>query len=136
MLVRACTAGVLGSLVVIVVVCLGAMAAPAPEPPLVLREVRASSTAVPPPGPAAEVSPTRTAASSRRARVVGAERDEVNLRAEPGTRGSRLKGLTGGTELELLGHEVETNGRTWRDVRDPTDGSEGWVAAEFLAPDR
>jgi len=48
--------------------------------------------------------------------------------------GLRLKGLFDGTELELLGEDVEADGRTWRNVHDPTDHSEGWVAAEFLDP--
>jgi hypothetical protein len=133
MLARACTAGVLGSLVVIGAVYLGTMAAPTPEP-LVLHEARPSPTTAQTPSPAAEVSASPTTARSRRARIVGAGQQEVNLRALPGIRGARLKGLIDGAELELLGHEVETNGRSWRDVRDPTDGTEGWVAAELLAP--
>ena len=67
-----------------------------------------------------------------RVRVVGAGADEVNLRAEPSMSGARLKGLADDTELELLGDDVEADGRIWRNVRDPTDRSEGWVAAEFL----
>ena len=68
-------------------------------------------------------------------RVVGAGADdEVNLRAEPSMSGARLKGLSDDMELELLGEDVEADGRIWRNVRDPTDLSEGWVAAEFLDP--
>jgi hypothetical protein len=47
-----------------------------------------------------------------------------------------LKGLFDGAELELLGEDVEADGRTLRNVRDPADRSEGWVAAELLGPDR
>ena len=67
-------------------------------------------------------------------RVVGAGADEVNLRAEPSLSGARLKGLADDLELEVLGDDVEADGRTWRNVRDPTDRSEGWVAAELLDP--
>jgi hypothetical protein len=67
-------------------------------------------------------------------RVVGAGAGEVNLRAEPSTSGARLKGLSDGADLELLGRDVEVGRRIWRNVRDPTDRSEGWVAAEFLDP--
>jgi hypothetical protein len=129
-------AGVLGSLVVVGAACLGGMLAPTPEPPLVLREAPPSPTAAPAPSPVAKPMASPVAAASRRGRIVGAGQEAVNLRAEPGTRGARLKGLVDGVELELLGHEVEMNGRTWRDVRDPADGAEGWVAAEFLGPDR
>jgi SH3-like domain-containing protein len=69
-------------------------------------------------------------------RIVGAGADEVNLRAEPGVNGARLKGLVDGAELELLGEDAEVDGRTWRHVRDPADGAEGWVAAELLGPER
>jgi hypothetical protein len=110
------------------------MLAPPPEPPLVLREAPPSPTAAPAPSPVAAASPSLTAAAPRRGRIVGAGQEAVNLRAVPGTRGAPLKGLVDGAELELLGHEVEVNGRTWWDVRDPTDGVEGWVAAEFLEP--
>ena len=58
----------------------------------------------------------------------------MNLHAEPSVSGARLKGLADDMELELLGDEVEADERTWRNVRDPTDGVEGWVAAEFLEP--
>ena len=69
-------------------------------------------------------------------RVVDGRADGVNLRAEPSLSGARLKELAGGAELELLGLDVEMRGRTWRRVRDPADGSEGWVAAELLGPAR
>ena len=67
-------------------------------------------------------------------RVVGAGAEGVNLRAEPSASGARLKGLFDGAELELLGQDAEADGRNWHNVRDPTDRSEGWVAAEFLEP--
>jgi SH3-like domain-containing protein len=111
------------------------MHAPTPAPPLVLREAPPSPIAAQPPSPVAEASSSPVAAP-RRGRIVGVGQEAVSLRAQPGTRGARVKGLFDGAELELLGHEAEANGRTWRDVRDPTDGSEGWVAAEFLGPDR
>jgi len=43
-----------------------------------------------------------------------------------------MKILPDGAELELTGDEQEADGRTWRAVRDPSDGTTGWVAAEFL----
>jgi len=133
-LLKACVASTLVALAIVMVTRLGAMLAPPPEPPLVLHEVRPPPTTVALPSPAANASSSRTAAPLRRARIVGAGQAEVTLRAEPGSRGSRIKGLVDGAVLELLGHEVDMNGRTWRHVRDPTDGSEGWVAGEFLGP--
>jgi hypothetical protein len=126
----------LGALVVVGAACLGGMLAPTSAPPLVLLEAPPSPTAAPAPSPVAKPMASPAPAVARHGRIVGAGQEAVNLRAEPGARGARLKGLGDGTVLELLGHEVEMNGRTWRDVRDPTDGAEGWVAAEFLGPDR
>ena len=144
-LVRAGVAGTLGVLIVVGAVYLGRTSAtPGPR---VLREIRlvsnptlvpssVAAVATPSPIPAVAPSPVPVASpvAPLRVRVVGAGVDEVNLRAEPSLSGARLKGLFDGAELELLGEDVEADGRTWRNVRDPTDRSEGWVAAEFLDP--
>ena len=124
--VRTSVAGMLGMLIVVGVACL------TPEP-IVLREVRSVSSPTPILSPVAAAVPSSAVAppvGGSRVRVVG----EVNLRAEPSVSGPQLKGLFDGAELELLGEDVEADGRTWRHVRDPTDRSEGWVAAEFLKP--
>ena len=124
--VRTSVAGMLGMLIVVGVACL------TPEP-IVLWEVRSVSSPTPILSPVAAAVPSSAVASpvgGSRVRVVG----EVNLRAEPSMSGALLKGLPVGTELELLRREVVVGGQTWRHVRDPTDRSEGWVAAEFLEP--
>jgi len=130
-LVRAGVAGMLGAQIVVGAACL------TPEP-IVLREARSVSSPTPAPSPVAAAAPSPAAAASPvggpRVRVVGAGAGGVNLRAEPSIGGVRLKELSDGTELELLGLDVEVGGRTWRSVRDPADRSEGWVAAEFLGP--
>jgi Bacterial SH3 domain len=67
-----------------------------------------------------------------RSRVTGTGDDGLSLRAEPRSASERLKTIPDGAELELTGEEQEADGRTWRAVRDPSDGMTGWVAAEFL----
>jgi hypothetical protein len=47
--------------------------------------------------------------------------------------GTRLKGLFDGAILEMIGPDREADGRTWRNVRDASDRTEGWIAAEFVA---
>ena len=145
MLVRAGVAGILGALIVVEAVDLGrATSTPGPTE---FREIRLVSNPRPVPSSVAAVAkptltltvaPSPVAAASTvaapRVRVVGAGADEVNLRAEPSMRGARLKGLSDDMELELLGDDVEEDGRTWRNVRDSADRSEGWAAAEFLEP--
>ena len=144
-LVRAGVAGMLGALIVVGAVHLGRTSA---APGLaVLREIRMVSNPTPvlssvaavatpsliptvPPSPVVAATPV----ALPRVRVAGAGAEGVNLRAEPSVSGPQLKSLFDGAELELLGEDVEADGRTWRNVRDPTDRSEGWVAAEFLDP--
>jgi hypothetical protein len=124
--VRTGVAGMLGALIVVGVACL------TPEP-IVLREAQSASSPTPIPSPVAAAAPSSAVASPvgvSRVRVAG----EVNLRAEPSMSGALLKELPVGAELELLRREVVVGGRTWRNVRDPADRSEGWVAAEFLEP--
>jgi len=77
---------------------------------------------------------SKPAGQSEHVRVVGAGTEGVNLRRKPGTAGARLKGLFDGVELDVIGPDRQVDGRAWRTVRDPADRSEGWMAAEFLAP--
>ena len=130
--VRASVAGVLGALLAVGATYLGGTLLSAPEV-TVLRETPAVSSPTPAPSPVTAATPV-VAPRLRVVRIVGAGADGVNLRAEPSVSGAPLKGLFDGAELELLGEDVEADGRTWRNVRDPTDRSEGWVAAEFLGP--
>ena len=139
-------AGVVGMLVVLIMVGSACFGRPSPPPePAVLREASPVSSPTPAPSPVAAVvnpslipagvpSPVASPVGAPRVRVMGAGAEGVNLRAEPGANGARLKGLFDGAELELLGEDAEADGRTWRRVRDPADRSEGWVAAEFLGP--
>ena len=84
-------------------------------------------------GPASEPEPAPpTEGVVERSRVTGTGDDGLSLRAEPGSASERLKTIPDGAELELTGEEQEADGRTWRAVRDPSDGMTGWVAAEFL----
>src|SRR4051794_3401416 len=141
MMVRAGVAGVVSAVVVMGAACLGTRPTPTPDAPLPL-EAQSARTVLPEPSPAGEASlevalslPEATpvvpkpAGLTGRVRVTGAGSDGVNLRAEPGVTGRRLKGLLDGAELELIGPDRVVEGRTWRNVRDPSARSEGWVAA-------
>jgi SH3-like domain-containing protein len=132
--IRARVAGVVGALIAVGATYLGGTLLSTPEV-TVLREAPAESSPTPAPSPVAAAAPV-VAPRLRVVRVVDGRADGVNLRAEPSLSGARLKELSGGAELELLGLDVEIRGRTWRRVRDPADGSEGWVAAELLGPAR
>jgi hypothetical protein len=58
--------------------------------------------------------------------------DGLSLRRAPGPTGQRIKVWNAGTEMADLGETTETDGITWRKVRDP-EGNVGWTAAEYLA---
>jgi hypothetical protein len=79
--------------------------------------------------PTAELASESTTAPVRLV-VRGAGAAGLSLRSTPGT-GDRLKVLPDGEELIALGEEQQVAGRSWKLVKD-TDGTEGWVAAEFL----
>jgi len=57
----------------------------------------------------------------------------VNLRARPRTDAESLGVLADGTQLDVVGEDVQGEGRTWRNVR-TARGVTGWVAAQYLSP--
>ena len=65
--------------------------------------------------------------------MVGTDGAGVNLRAAPSLSAARIATVPEGAVLLAVDDPRESEGRTWRPVRDP-EQNEGWVAAEFLAP--
>ena len=57
----------------------------------------------------------------------------VNLRARPSASAATLMVLAEGASVELVGQDVQAEGRTWRNVRSAT-GQTGWVAAQYVEP--
>jgi hypothetical protein len=55
------------------------------------------------------------------------------MRRAPSVSAQRVKLLTEGTVVELVGGEQRGDGYTWRNVKD-VDGSSGFVIADYLAP--
>jgi hypothetical protein len=104
-----------------------------PSPAAAKPEAGAS----PSPGAASPVPAAKPAASpaaaAQRVRVANTGGEGASLREQPSTSAARVKGLTDGTLLEVIGADQQAEGRTWRNVRDP-EGATGWVAAEFVEP--
>jgi hypothetical protein len=86
-----------------------------------------TETVLEPPAP----DPADSAGPAATLRVVNVGGAGLSIRRAPGT-GARITVLREGTELSDLGEQSQVGGRPWRKVRD-SDGTEGWVAAEFLA---
>jgi hypothetical protein len=82
--------------------------------------------------PTGAVASTTDNARAGRVRIANTEGQGANLRAEPSASAPRIKTLRDGAELEIVGPDRPADGRTWRNVRDPSDGASGWVAAEVL----
>lgn len=106
-----------------------------PSPaPVALASPSPIST-VPPASPTTVTpSPAPTVPTRERVTVTGTGDDGLNVRSEPSSTAALVKTLPDGDELEVIGPDREADGRTWRNVRDPSDGASGWAAAEFLMP--
>jgi hypothetical protein len=83
--------------------------------------------------PHLEPAPTASAASPLQAHVAGTEGLGLLLRAAPDTGSQPLAILPEGALVTLAGETLAGPDRAWVPVRDAA-GSEGWVAAEYLAP--
>jgi hypothetical protein len=79
-------------------------------------------------------SPTPSEGSSRFVRVGNTDGDPVRVRSEPSRSGSVIASVTEGTRLVALGGTQRGGDLQWQRVRIP-NGSEGWIAADFLTPD-
>lgn len=101
------------------------------NPSVALTPVPAVAQQAPPTAAPAPPAAEKPAASAQRVRVTGAGADGVNMRAEPSTTAARVKLLRDGAQLEIVGEDRQTDGRTWRNVKDVSDGATGWVAADF-----
>ena len=111
-----------------------------PEPGIVISPSPLDSpspsvppTRVPPPDLNAKPQASAGSSSAQRAKVANTEGQGANMRAEPSPTGQLLRTIKEGTELELIGEEREAGGRKWRNVRDPGDGTSGWIVSELLS---
>jgi hypothetical protein len=81
----------------------------------------------PPPTPVPEPTPV-----VERVKVAGTLGAGVNLRAKAGEKGQRLKSISEGAVLEIIGTDQTADGLVWRNVRDAS-GATGWMAGKFLS---
>src|SRR5215212_3473711 len=85
-------------------------------------------TPIPPP-PIAAPEPTP---APERVKVAFTNGSSLVLRAKPGQGGPRLKTVSEGSTLDVIGDDQTVDGLTWRNVRDAA-GTSGWVAGKFVA---
>ncbi len=83
--------------------------------------------------PVPEPTPTPTPVPARSARIVNTEGQGANMRRAPSVSAQRVKLVTEGTVVELVGGEQRGDGYAWRNIRD-VDGSAGYVIADYLQP--
>ena len=115
---------------------------PAAEPPAspTSAPAAANPTASPTPPATATTAPTATPAQSPTA-TPAAEPPKVFVIGNTGGVGAWLRrtprindyliAWTDGTRMEVVGPDVQADGRTWRHVKDPR-GNEGYLPAEWL----
>jgi hypothetical protein len=56
----------------------------------------------------------------------------VRLRAGPGVLYETLKIVPEGSRLEIAGEARQADDYVWRLVRDPSDGTQGWMVVDYL----
>lgn len=61
--------------------------------------------------------------------------DGVNLRSKPSTSGEVVATLSAGTEVTVTGASDDAEGYTWWPI-ETTDGTKGWIAGDFLKPEK
>ena len=99
---------------------------PAPDPSVALQPTSA------PDGHGTRVSAS-AASSQPSLRIANTDGAGARLRSAPSTAADAIAVLPDGTVVQALGPTRETAEQSWRWVR-VEDGTEGWVAADLLAP--
>jgi SH3-like domain-containing protein len=115
-----------------------AMATPTPLP-IVASPTTASSIAAIFASPTSASSPVAAASPTpqgigQRLQVANTGGEGANMRREPGQTGERIKIITDGNLVDIIGADQTADGLVWRNVRD-LQGDTGWVAASLLAPE-
>lgn len=82
--------------------------------------------------PAVAAGPTATAQIvGQRLQIANTGGEGANLRREPGQAGEKIKTISEGSLVEIVGPDRNVDGTLWRNVRD-LQGDVGWVAGGFL----
>jgi hypothetical protein len=97
------------------------------------------------PGPGASPSPgagtiiapvsSPSPAAGTRMKIANTDGQGANMRRTPSTTAPVVRTLTEGTVVEVIGAEMNAEGRSWRNVRHEQTGDTGWIASELLAPE-
>jgi SH3-like domain-containing protein len=102
----------------------GQPAAASPSPPPSLAKVFATSTPTLAP-------PPTSSPPGERVQVANTDREGANLRRDATASSERIRVIPEGSVLEVVGPDRQSEGRTWRNVRD-FDGETGWIPSSFL----
>lgn len=107
--------------------------------PIVASPTTASSIAAIFASPTVATSPVAAGSPTpqgigQRLQVANTGGEGANMRREPGQSGERIKVVTDGNLVDVVGADQTADGLVWRNVRD-LQGDTGWVAASLLAPE-
>lgn len=109
--------------------------APTTPAPVAQPTVVPSTPTPAPPTPSPTLGPTNTPTPvpARSARIVNTEGQGAIVRQAARVSAARVKVISEGTVVELVGGEVQGDGYGWRNIRD-VDGATGYVVNDYLQP--
>lgn len=84
--------------------------------------------------PEAAEAPVDTVAVGATVEVYNTDGEGLNMRGGPGLNFAAVELLPEETQLEVIDGPEEVDDFTWWQVRKTSDGTEGWVAAQFIRP--
>lgn len=105
---------------------------PPPGPPPTAAPVIIGAqprVSLPSPSPSPEPSPS--VPTIARVRVTNTGGSGANIRANPSASAPVVRQVADGTVLEVIGQDQASEGRFWRNVREPAGGA-GWIASELV----
>jgi hypothetical protein len=56
----------------------------------------------------------------------------LNFRKTPARAGEKIRSLGEGNVYEVVGGPQQADGLTWWQLKDPSDGTSGWGAADYM----
>ena len=65
-------------------------------------------------------------------KIVDTGPNGLNFRREPTTQAEKIRSLPEGNVYEVIGGPASADGYLWWQLRDPTDGTTGWGAANYM----
>lgn len=100
-------------------------------PPTATPYAAPTDTPIPQPTPAPGTSNDPIAIGAT-IKIVDTGPNGLNFRKSPARAAEKIRALPEGTLYEVVGGPQSADGLTWWQLKDPTDGTTGWGAADYM----